>query len=171
LETFIEESLHYQEMAELVDNIESKKELTSTQWGTIEKTAPHLQAKYAEKKSLTSADRAQLTENIIDSFGPGRVMFRNTRKALQGFPKRQPVLHPLDPPTEESPAFAQKIEWLISWLAEHEDEKVLLICETRTLVEEIYEAVQQHINLNLSQFHEGLNLIQRDRQAAYFADP
>jgi hypothetical protein len=60
---------------------------------------------------------------------------------------------------------------LISWLAEHEEEKVLLICQTRNLVEEIYEAVQKQVNLNLSQFHEGLNLIQRDRQAAYFADP
>jgi ATP-dependent helicase HepA len=171
LDTFIEESLHYQEMAELIEHIDSQKTLSSPHWETIEKTAPNLHATYAGKKSLSSADRAQLVEKIIDRFGPGRVMFRNTRKALQGFPKRQPDLHPLDPATEESPAFAQKIQWLISWLAEHEDEKVLLICETRTLVEEIYEAVQQHINLNLSQFHEGLNLIQRDRQAAYFADP
>jgi ATP-dependent helicase HepA len=56
-------------------------------------------------------------------------------------------------------------------VSENKEEKVLLICQTRTLVEEIYEAVQEQINLNLSQFHEGLNLIQRDRQAAYFADP
>ena len=171
LETFIEESLHYQEMAGLVDHIDSKKELSVSDWGTIEKSLPHLHAKYADQKSLSSADRAQLSENIIDSFGPGRVMFRNTRKELKGFPKRQPVLHPLDPSTEDSPAFEQKIEWLVEWITEHKDEKVLLICETRSLVEEIYQAVQEHINVKLSQFHEGLNLIQRDRQAAYFADP
>ena len=171
LETFIEESEHYQEMAVLVDRIDGENELSTSEWGTIEKTVPHLHAEYSDKKSLTSDDRAHLTENIIDSFGPGRVMFRNTRKALKGFPKRQPVLHPLDSSAEEKPAFDQKIQWLISWLAENENEKVLLICETRSLVEEIYQAVQKHINLNLSQFHEGLNLIQRDRQAAYFADP
>ena len=171
LDRFVQESDQYQEMAELVDRIEGKEELTDSEWGMIEKTVPHLHAQYSGKSSLTSTDRGQLTENIIDSFGPGRVMFRNTRKVLGGFPQRRPVLHPLDPPAEETPSFDQKIQWLISWLTENENEKVLLICRTRSLVGEIYEAVQEHVNLNLSQFHEGLNLIQRDRQAAYFADP
>ena len=171
LETFVKESDRYQEMAELVDSIDGKEELSGSEWGMIEKTVPYLHAEFSDKKPLTSADRAQLTENIIDSFGPGRVMFRNTRKALGGFPQRHPVLHPLDPSSEEIPAFEQKIKWLITWLNENENEKVLLICQTRTLVEEIYEAIQEHINLNLSQFHEELNLVQRDRQAAYFADP
>jgi ATP-dependent helicase HepA len=171
LERFVQESDQYQEMAELVDRIEGKEELTEPEWGMIEKTVPHLHARYSGKTSLASTDRAQLAENIIDSFGPGRVMFRNTRKVLGGFPLRCPVLHPLDPPTEETPSFDQKIQWLISWLTENENEKVLLICQTRTLVGEIYEAVREHINLNLSQFHEELNLVQRDRQAAYFADP
>ena len=98
-------------------------------------------------------------------------MFRNTRKELQGFPKRQPVLHPLDILDDNTPSFEQKITWLVDWLSEHRDEKVLLICQTRELVEEIYQAVQEQVNLNLSQFHEGLNLIQRDRQAAYFTIP
>ena len=171
LETFIKESDHYQEMAELVDRIDRQDTLTDSEWGMIEKTVPHLHAQYSGKKSLTPAARAHLTENIIDSFGPGRVMFRNTRKVLGGFPVRHPVLHPLEPPPEEKPSFDQKIKWLITWLTENENEKILLICKTRSLVEEIYEAVQEHINLNLSQFHEGLNLLQRDRQAAYFADP
>ena len=171
LEKFVQESDQYQEMAELVDRIEGKEELTEPERGMIEKTVPHLHAQYSGKTSLTSTDRVQLTENIIDSFGPGRVMFRNTRKVLGGFPQRRPVLHPLDPSTEETPSFDQKIQWLISWLTENENEKVLLICQTRALVGEIYEAVREHINLNLSQFHEELNLVQRDRQAAYFADP
>ncbi|MBR01195.1 MAG: hypothetical protein CMO60_10110, partial [Verrucomicrobiales bacterium] len=171
LETFIEESGHYQEMAELVDRIDGQEELTPTDLEMIKKSSSHLHDQYSDKKSLSKTDRAQLIENIIDSFGPGRVMFRNTRKELKGFPKRHPVLHPLDIPEEGISSFEQKIEWLVDWLSEHPHEKVLLICQTRTLVEEIYEAVQEQINLNLSQFHEGLNLIQRDRQAAYFADP
>ena len=171
LERFVQESDQYQEMAELVDRIEGKEELAESEWGMIEKTVPHLHARYSGQTSLASTDRVQLTENIIDSFGPGRVMFRNTRKVLGGFPQRRPVLHPLDPPIEETPSFDQKIKWLISWLTENENEKVLLICQTRALVGEIYEAVREHINLNLSQFHEELNLVQRDRQAAYFADP
>ncbi len=171
LETFIEESGHYQEMAELIVRIEGQEELTPTDWEMVQKSSSHLHDQYSVKKSLSKADRSQLIENIIDSFGPGRVMFRNTRKELKGFPKRQPVLHPLDPTTDDNTHFEQKIEWLVDWLREHRDEKVLLICQTRELIEEIYQAVQEQVNLNLSQFHEGLNLIQRDRQAAYFADP
>jgi ATP-dependent helicase HepA len=171
LETFIEESGHYREMAELVERIDGQEELTPADWEMIKKSSSHLHDQYSDKKTLSKADRAQLIENIIDSFGPGRVMFRNTRKALKGFPKRQPILHPLDLSDEDSSAFEQKIEWLVDWLSENKEEKVLLICQTRSLVEEIYQAVQEQINLNLSQFHEGLNLIQRDRQAAYFADP
>ena len=32
-------------------------------------------------------------------------------------------------------------------------------------------AIQERINLNFGQFHEGLPLVQRDRQAAWFAEP
>ena len=122
-------------MAELVDRIEGQEELTSFDWEMIQKSSSHLHDQYSDKKSLTKADRTQLIENIIDSFGPGRVMFRNTRKALKGFPKRRPVLHPLDILEEGASSFEQKIEWLVDWLSEHREEKVLLICQPRALVE------------------------------------
>ena len=171
LEEFVKESDHYQTLAGLVDRIDGKDDLSPSDWEMIKKSAPHHHDQYAEKNKLSSDQRKQLSETILDSFGPGRVMFRNTRQALKGFPQRQPVHHPMDPATDENLIFDQKIKWLVDWLTSHEKEKVLLICQTRELVEEIYEAVQEHINVNLSQFHEGLNLIQRDRQAAYFADP
>ena len=171
LDRFVQESDHHQEMAELIDGIECKEELTELEWGMIEKTVPHLHDEFFGKSSLALTDRGRLTESIIDSFGPGRDMFRNTRKVLGGFPERHPVLHPLDPPAEEATSFDQKIKWLIGWLTENQKDKVLLICRTRSQVGEIYEAVRKRINLNLSQFHEELNLVQRDRQAAYFADP
>ena len=99
-------------------------------------------------------------------------MFRNTRKALKGIPQAQTRSPSARFNLEKAPHLSNKrFEWLVDWLSEHREEKVLLICQTRTLVEEIYEAVQEQINLKLSQFHEGLNLVQRDRQAAYFADP
>ena len=171
LESFVKESDDYQRLAELVERIDGNQDLSATDWEMIQTSAPHLHDQYSDKPKLTSADREQLSESILDSFGPGRVMFRNTRNALKGFPKRKPVLHPLDLPGEGSSIFEQKIEWLVDWLTKNEKEKVLLICQTRSLVEEIYEAVQEQINFKLSQFHEGLNLVQRDRQAAYFADP
>ena len=169
LDTFIEESNQYQALAELVDRIDGTGSLSSTDWELIQTNAPHLHDQYSGKAKLTTSDRAQLSEHILDSFGPGRVMFRNTRNALKGFPSAT-VLHPLDPTANDHTPFEQKIEWLVDWLLANPQEKVLLICQTRSLVEEIYQAVQEQVNLNLSQFHEGLNLVQRDRQAAYFAD-
>ena len=97
LDTFIEESNQYKTLAELVDRIDGTDSLSSTDWELIQTNAPHLHDQYSGKAKLATSDRAQLSEHILDSFGPGRVMFRNTRKALKGFPKRQPVLHPLDP--------------------------------------------------------------------------
>ena len=94
LERFVQESDQYQEMAELVDRIEGKEELAESEWGMIEKAVPHLHARYSGQTSLASTDRVQLTENIIDSFGPGRVMFRNTRKVLGGFPSAVPFSTP-----------------------------------------------------------------------------
>ena len=35
------------------------------------------------------------TDHILDSYGPGRVIFRNKRNVIKGFPKRVPHLKPL----------------------------------------------------------------------------
>ncbi|MEO6787431.1 MAG: helicase-related protein, partial [Chthoniobacteraceae bacterium] len=47
--------------------------------------------------------------------------------------------------------------------------KILLICRTRELVEDIAARIQRAMNVNCGIFHEGLTLLQRDRNAAYFA--
>ena len=171
LDTFVEESDHYTEAAELVERIESEDTLSKADWTTIKKSAPHLHTEFSKKKALTATDRGVLAKDMIDSFGPGRVMFRNTRQALTGFPVREPHLHPLENTGKKSEYFLTKIEWLVEWLKANPESKALLICKTKSLVEKISTAVQEQININLGQFHEGFTLLQRDRQAAYFADP
>ena len=49
----------------------------------------------ALKKGDTSA-REALLEELLDQHGPGRVMSRNTRPAIKGFPKRKVHLVSLD---------------------------------------------------------------------------
>ncbi|MEM7672875.1 MAG: RNA polymerase-associated protein RapA, partial [Verrucomicrobiota bacterium] len=168
---FSSESEHYTEAAELVDRIENGDTLSKVDWATIEASSPHLHSIYSEKKSLSKTDRTSLAKDMIDSFGPGRVMFRNTRKALSGFPKREPHLYALENTGKKSQFFDTRLEWLVNWLKESPNTKALLICKTKPLVEKLAKAIQEQININLGQFHEGLNLLQRDRQAAYFADP
>src|SRR5699024_846961 len=47
----------------------------------------------------TSARHALLT-NLLDRHGTGRVLFRNTRQAIKGFPQRVLHLHPLPLPSQ-----------------------------------------------------------------------
>jgi ATP-dependent helicase HepA len=104
---------------------------------------------------------------LLDEFGTGRVMFRNTRAALSGFPEREALLAPVkvaDDPLEA------KVKWLAALLKKLGEEKVLLICRTRKLAEEIHERLLREINVTATLFLEGLTLMQRDRQAAFFAD-
>jgi ATP-dependent helicase HepA len=111
--------------------------------------------------------RAALIAALLDEFGTGRVMFRNTRAALSGFPVRKAKLVPLDAGPD---ALAVKVKWLVTLLKDLPDAKVLLICRTRELAEAIHERLLREINVNAALFHEGLTLLQRDRNAAYFAE-
>jgi ATP-dependent helicase HepA len=78
------------------------------------------------------AARERLVPALLDEFGTGRVMFRNTRAALSGFPERKAQLVPL-----EGDEIAAKVKWLVSLLKKLRDAKVLLICKTRVLAEQL----------------------------------
>lgn len=136
----------------------------------------------ALKKGDTNA-RNQLVQELIDQHGPGRVMFRNTRATMKGFPVRRALLVPLAPAdltaewtADHSPsprryqlAGDPRLDWLVSLLEELNPAKVLLICRTREKVLALDEALRARINLKLALFHEDLTLLQRDRNAAWFA--
>ncbi len=140
--------------------------------------------------------RRQLLEDLIDRHGTGRVIFRNTREALSGFPKRIALPAPLDPRpglTEEElharllreyeldgKAASEgrplnykggpRIHWLANLLRDLPNEKFLVICRTPEKVLAIDEALQSEISVSSAVFHEHLTLIQRDRNAAWFAE-
>ena len=139
--------------------------------------------------------RSELMESLLDQHGTGRVMFRNTRATITGFPKRKARLCPLDEDVENielfealaeefaadtdatlaqhfQPDFSAdpRMDWLIELLRALAQQKVLLICRTQRKVEAIDTALRQGINLKMAMFHEGLSLVQRDRHAAWFAE-
>jgi ATP-dependent helicase HepA len=62
------------------------------------------------------------------------------------------------------------VKWLVRLLKDLEQAKVLLICKTKDLVEQIHERLIRELNVNVALFHEGLTMLQRDRNAAYFAE-
>src|SRR6185295_846049 len=76
-----------------------------------------------------------------------------------------------DPPPCADLAKDPRIEWLVGFLRFVNPDKVLLICCSEPKVAAIDAALRQRIrNVKMGVFHEGLTLIQRDRNAAWFAE-
>ncbi len=139
----------------------------------------------------TTAER--LLRALIDRHGTGRSMFRNRRTGVGGFPERIPDLIDLDPdmlsedrrqalltefhadtappatPLEPEYSDDPRIDALLDLLEMHPDDKFLLICRTRAKVLAIEEALRNRSGVGVARFHEGLGLLQRDRNAAWFA--
>ena len=51
-------------------------------------------------KALAAATRRTLLSQLLDRHGTGRVLFRNSRSAIKGFPKRQVLPAPLEMPAQ-----------------------------------------------------------------------
>jgi len=157
--------------------------------------------------------REALLKTLLDQHGTGRVVFRNTRAAMTGFPSRKFCPAPLDAqnnltllariarelqaeeaegwdgdrprsepeeatedgrgPREIRYAFKEdpRIDWLVEFLKKHRAEKVLLIGKSTRKVLAIEAALQERMAVKSGLFHEGLPLVQRDRNAAWFAEP
>ncbi|HEY5653383.1 MAG TPA: SNF2-related protein [Pontiella sp.] len=121
---------------------------------------------------LDSMSGEELTE-VLDRHGPGRVIFRNSRKCMSGFPKRIPDPVPLQMPakmTELGPD-DPRMKWLIDFIQAHPNEKVLIISRTRPEVASIVESIRTLSGVDIAYFHEAMPLVQCDRQAAWFAEP
>ena len=196
-ESFIDEAADFGAVAAIAEKIIEGKTLTATDQTELRKLfdrdpetlATHLAALSAGKTGA----RESLLRTLLDQHGTGRVVFRNTRAAMTGFPKRQycPVALPDATPTllarvgrelhaEETGDIATlrysykedpRLDWLVGFLQKTALGKVLLICRSERKVLALEVAIKEKLNLNIGLFHEGLPLIQRDRQAAWFAEP
>ncbi len=166
LERYREETRHYEEVAEVVEAL-----------ATDTKVGPQLETLVAGRGRLVHAaqdfrdekpqSRERLVQDLLDSCGVGRVMFRNTRSRLGGFPEREPLLVPL----AGKNAIAVKVAWLASLLEKLPlTEKVLVIAQTKDLAERIIEVLKDTTGSETAVFHEELTLLQRDRNAAFFAE-
>ncbi|MEI8038224.1 MAG: helicase-related protein [Verrucomicrobiota bacterium] len=127
--------------------------------------SPRAAAHLAALHGGDATARGPLIAELIDLFGTGRVLFRNTRDQLSGFPERQPHLYPLA-------GGASPYAWLVDLLrALPASDKVLLITGTPAAAIAVQEKLLARIQVASGLFHEDLSLLQRDRNAAWFADP
>jgi ATP-dependent helicase HepA len=169
LDRFLKEAEHYEQVAEAIDRLIEGKPLTTADRKLIGEKSARIRERCEALVENDEKARAALVGDLLDEFGTGRVMFRNTRAALSGFPERKGNLVPLDA-GKSGAVLETKVKWLAGLLKELSDQKVLLICRTRELVEEISTRLLQELNVPLALFHEDLTLLQRDRNAAFFAE-
>ena len=149
-------------------------------------------AKALQSAEDFDAEKQRVIDALLDLHGTGRLLFRNTRDVVTGFPERHLHRHALtasdvynDQASNGEPlALLQaerllgedwlshdtRVTWLVDWLAEHRQEKVLVICAQAETAQDLEQCLRLQHGKRSSVFHEGLSLINRDRAAAYFAD-
>ncbi|WP_255436821.1 helicase-related protein, partial [Rhodanobacter sp. PCA2] len=75
------------------------------------------------------------------------------------------------PVLEHDYANDPRLEALVELLDAHPQDKFLLICRSQAKVLALEEALRTRSGAGIARFHEGLGIVQRDRNAAYFAQP
>jgi len=142
----------------------------------------------AAREARALLDRGGAVDDILDTFGPGRVVFRNCRKAIKGFPDRRVTLAPLSPGREivcsgDRAAAGEKtgvvpdlkedprLAHLAKLCRTVKPEKILVICRSKEMAEAIATGLKDHISADTARFDETMDLLARDRQAAWFAEP
>ncbi|HUV20773.1 MAG TPA: RNA polymerase-associated protein RapA [Gammaproteobacteria bacterium] len=106
-------------------------------------------------------------DDLLDRHGTGRVLFRNTRHAVKGFPQREVLPAPLSADVNGDPYR----HWLGELLCEHRNRKILVITALADTAMQLVDEMKQKHGIRATSFHEGMSLLERDRAAAWFADP
>jgi ATP-dependent helicase HepA len=115
---------------------------------------------------LEDSDREQELDDLLDQHGTGRVLFRNTRHVVKGFPARE--VHPVAlNPLEGGDPYGH---WLGELLRELRSKKVLVIAAAASTAQRLVNDLKQQFGIRAAIFHEGMTLLERDRAAAWFAD-
>jgi ATP-dependent helicase HepA len=190
LKKYSEEEANYKPVNELVQWLQDEE----SNLGDAEKLTQlesYLGVDAVKTFDGSAESSESMIQSLLDRHGTGRVLYRNTRDSVGGFPSRElhtyeqelpevyatelfdlnSQLHPeANLPAETWINEDPRIPWLEEWLTNHPTEKVLLICASAETALALEEHLRLRTSFNASAFHEGLSIIERDRAAAYFAD-
>ncbi|PCI08609.1 MAG: RNA polymerase-associated protein RapA [Gammaproteobacteria bacterium] len=206
---FIDEEENYEPYARVIEDLLNDNALSPVDISLIKTTFSEgdnqslldlLEQKNASPQNAESIQQARtkLVEHLLDRHGTGRVLFRNTRSAVKGFPDRVLHAYPLTIPEEYQllsseyayeqlipevlyqqqdnklaqhwTQFDPRIQWLSKKCAELYPQKVLVITASADTALDITQYLKTQTNLHATAFHQGLSIIERDRAAAFFAD-
>ncbi len=135
----------------------------------------------------------QVINQLLDQHGTGRVLFRNTRHSIKGFPTRTLHVDAFEAPEnyknnpgsmtvltpEINVVSDDSMQWMaddprVNWLVEKskslKHEKILVIASQAQTVLQLEQYYRDQHGIHVAVFHEGMSLIERDQAAAWFAD-
>lgn len=163
-EAFKNESQDHKAIADLVEKLSQAQPLDEADTQLLESFFG--QERLPSRRKEGAAAHQDLIEDLLDQYGPGRVIFRNTRAAMRGFPQRKAHLIPVKGSGKQDPL----MDWLVQFLEKSDPAKALLICQTKEQVLALEEELRKRTSLKVGVFHEDLSIVQRDRNAAWFAE-
>lgn len=191
-QVFLEEESQYSALAEAVAPLIEGENLTEEQLSSLTQLAPEIMQHTGDLSS--EEERDHILHQLIDCHGTGRLLFRNRRAAIEGFPVRHLNDYPLPQPaiyqSDEMPSLANalfperatgladnwlehdpRVDWLLSLLPDIKPAKVLLICASAATAQQLAETIRVKTGIRQAVFHEGMSIVERDKAAHYFSDP
>lgn len=200
LQAFREENTRYQPIADAVQQLLDTRHLTDKDRTALldwlgDSATSLLTNLNNDDDALADEARRRLIRQLLDRHGTGRVLYRNTRAVISGFPERQLHAYPLPRPAQyqglkgrttlypevalhdefepQETAWWQedpRIDWLLDTLKTLKHNKVLVICAHAETALDLDDALRIRSGIPATVFHQGMSIIERDRAAAFFAD-
>lgn len=201
-DAFLAEEKQYEPLARLIEHLVEDMELDANQLQRLKALLTNDKAEELLSQMDDPDTRGQAKDSLIrlllDRHGTGRILFRNTRATVKGFPERQVQAKALDCPNEyvtqqgqatkldelifpeslyrrtgSSPAwwrFDPRVKCLLDILNQIKPAKALVICAKAQTAVDLEEALRVLGGIGAAVFHEALTIVARDRAAAWFAD-
>ncbi len=136
----------------------------------------------------SAAARDALIKVLLDHHGTGRILFRNSRQTVQGFPERERYGYALtgqqnNDDLQQDPRYVWLVDKVKQLAGQRRTssreaggihtilgDKALLICKQAQTAIDLEQTLKNRAGIAAAVFHEGMTIIERDRAAAYFAD-
>ena len=191
--SFVAEERQYSQLATAISPLLSGAKLSDNNIQAISQFAVADMLK--DINTSNAQTKTKLLHTLLDQHGTGRLLFRNSRAGVSGFPSRKLYGYSLVQPIEyslllsEDPSnlqlqltperhpdvvntwvnFDPRVDWFINQLKSLKGEKVLTICANASTALQLSEALRVKAGTRSTVFHEGMGIVERDKAANYFA--
>ncbi len=191
-QAFLHEEHTYSDTAQAIAPLVSGEAVSEQEIEHIAKLLPEVRERFSNLNEDNDQQQALLAE-LLDRHGTGRILFRNSRASISGFPTRHLHISQLPEPDLYQEIYDDKhlkmrltpelfyagsqfwteidprVDWFIETLQSLKGQKVLTICANSITALDLADALRVKSGIRSTVFHEGLSIVERDKAANYFA--